>query len=263
MKALVTALDLGAAVFLALALSALARPPAAVLLYLWNPLVVKVFSGSGHLDSLLVLALAVLAFFLASGRKSGAAFVYGLSVLAKIAPVVLLPFVGRRLGWPRTALAFSMVLLGYGVYAWDEGESVLTGLLVFGRNWQFNAGPYALAAWLLPDAVARVLSGAALALALVLLARADDGRLSSFPTPAAAALGLLIVLGPTAMPWYVSWVLPLALLAGQRVWLIYSGLVCLAFHVMINGEERGGVLALEYGALAFAMWSESRRTKGG
>jgi hypothetical protein len=42
-----------------------------------------------------------------------------------------------------------------------------------------------------------------------------------------------------------------------------SGLVCLAFHVMIDGEERGGVLALEYGALGFAMWSESRRTKGG
>jgi len=264
MKALVTVFDLGAAGFLALALSALGRSPAGVLLYLWNPLVVKVFAGSGHVDSLLVLALVALTFFLAAGRKSGAAFVYGLSVLTKIAPVVLLPFVSRRLGWRQTALAISVVLLGYGVYAWDEGGRVLTGLFVFGRNWQFNAGPYALAASLFPDALARVLSGVALAVTIVLLARADDGRPSSFAKPAAAALGLLIVLGPTAMPWYVSWVLPLAILAGQRVWLIHSGLVCLAFHVMIDGEERSSVLALEYGALAFALLSESfHRTKGG
>jgi hypothetical protein len=184
-------------------------------------------------------------------------------VLAKIAPIVLLPFLGRRLGWPRTALALSVVLLGYGIYAWGGGRGVPEGLLVFGRDWQFNAGPYALAAALLPDAVARILSGAAIATAVVLLARADDGRASTFSKPGAAALGLLIVLGPTAMPWYVSWVLPLAILAEQRVWLIYSGLVCLSFHVMIDGEERGGVLALEYGALGFAMWSEWRRTKGG
>ncbi len=252
MKALVTLLDLGAAVFLALTLSVLGRSSAEVLLYLWNPLLIKVFSGSGHADSLPVLALAALAFLLVVNRKWTAAAGYGLAVLAKIAPIVLLPFVVKRLGWMRTALALSVVGLGYGIVAADAGWGALSGLLVFGREWQFNAGPYALVASLVPAAVARALAGVALVGAILWLTRLDDGRASSFPRLGATALGLLIVLGPTAMPWYVSWVLPLAILAGDRVWLIFSGLVCLAFLVMIDGQERGLVLALEYGALALA-----------
>ncbi len=248
MKALVTLLDLGAAVFLAMTLRALGRSPASVLLYLWNPLVVKVFSGSGHADSLLVLALAALAFLFTSNRLGSAAVCYGLAVLAKISPLVLLPFVSKRLGWMRTALALSVVVLGYG----SVGRSAFSGLLVFGREWQFNAGPYALVAWLAAAPLARALAGAALVGALLLLARRDDGSASSFPGLGASALGLLIVLGPTAMPWYVSWVLPFAIIAGDRVWLFFSGLVCLAFLVMIDGRERGWVLALEYGALVLA-----------
>lgn len=252
MKGLVVLLDLGAAVFLALTLRILGRSSAEVLLYLWNPLVIKVFSGSGHADSLLVLALAALAFLFAVNRKWMASIGYGLAVLAKIAPIVLLPFVVRRLGWMRTGLALAVVGLGYGISSTGAGWGVLSGLLVFGREWQFNAGPYTLVATFLPAALARALIGIVLCGAILLLARRDDGRASSFPKLGATALGLLIVLGPTAMPWYVSWVLPLAILAGDRVWLIFTGLVCLAFLVMVDGHERGVVLAFEYGALAVA-----------
>ncbi|HUG54863.1 MAG TPA: hypothetical protein VMR21_14735, partial [Vicinamibacteria bacterium] len=56
-KALVTLADLAAGLLIALALRASGRPAGEAVLYLWNPLVVKVFAGSGHVDAVLVLAL--------------------------------------------------------------------------------------------------------------------------------------------------------------------------------------------------------------
>jgi hypothetical protein len=75
-------------------------------------------------------------------------------------------------------------------------------------------------------------------------------------------LGALLVLSPTVMPWYVTWLLPLAIIARRRIWIYFSALVCLAFLVMVDGTERPWVLALEYGmffSLLAYEWIRDRR----
>jgi hypothetical protein len=63
LKVLMVGADLLAAVFVTLSLRGLGRREEEVLLYLWNPLVIKEFAGSAHADSLLVAALAASVFF--------------------------------------------------------------------------------------------------------------------------------------------------------------------------------------------------------
>jgi len=264
LKALLVGFDLLGALFIALALRRLGRPATDVLLYAWNPLVIKVFAASGHLDALLVATLAATAYFVLRGWRAAAAGAFGLAVLAKLAPLVLLPFVVRRAGWRRSTLVLGVVLAGYLPFL-GAGPGIFAGLATWAREWQFNAGLFALVAWAArhftaqADLAARALTGLTVLAWLLWLARRDNGGRGTFAWLGAAALGAVIVLGPTVMPWYVTWVLPLALLAGQRVWFYFSGLVCLAFFVMISGVEDFRALGVEYGLLAVLLGLELGR----
>jgi hypothetical protein len=261
LKALVVSFDLLAALFIALALKAFGRPAALVLLYAWNPLVVKVFAASGHVDAVVVAALAATTYFLARGPRAATAASFGLAILSKLSPLILLPFVAKRVGWRYSALVGGIVLAGYVPFL-GAGAQMFAGLLSFARDWRFNAGPLAFVEWVAgflsvqAALVARVICGVTTFAWAAYLAWRDDGRGETFAPLGALALGALVILSPTVMPWYVTWVLPLALIANQRVWVGFSAVVCLAFLVMINGTEYAWTLCLEYGLLAALLWQE-------
>lgn len=264
MKALLVAFDLLAALFVALTLRRLGRSPADAALYAWNPLVVKVFAGSGHVDALLVAALAALVYFVVRRAPVAVGAVFGVAVLAKLSPLVLAPLVVRRVGLRGSVAALAVVAAGYAPLA-DAGSALFAGLAAFARVWQFNAGAYSLVEWLVgpltadPGGLARAVCAAAIVGAIATIAVRDDGSARGFAPRAALATGALLLASPTLMPWYVAWVLPLAIVARQRVWLWLSALVCLAFLVMIDETERPIVLWLEYGAFAAIALVELRR----
>lgn len=258
-KLLVIGCDLLTVLFLLGALRRVGRPEEHVLLYAWNPLVVKVFAGSGHVDALAVAGLAAAGLLVVSGRPRWAALSVALAALAKLAPLVLLPLLLRRAGVAGVVLAGAVVLGAYAPYAWDGGWQIFAGLQRFSSTWEFNAGPYHLLRSTLsmftedPAPLARVVAALAVAVVVLLIAFRDDRRPESFPSLAAATLGAVIVLGPVVMPWYIPWLLPLAILGGRREWIVFSGLVCCAFLVMVDGTEHTFVLALEYGLFALAL----------
>jgi len=155
----------------------------ALLLYLWNPLIVVEYAGSGHLDALavapLLWALAVtvphdaprlpaaprtLSPWLAAGA------LIGLSAGAKILGLVALPFLAARALWPAgvldahapaerpllrlgrvTALAAgtaAVITLTFtpwlAGWGFDQGGSFTQGFSTYARKWRWNDGPYAL-----------------------------------------------------------------------------------------------------------------------
>ena len=55
------------------------------------------------------------------------------------------------------------------------------------------------------------------------------------------------VLSSAVMPWYLTLVLPLAVLCGQRIWIWFSAIVCLAFFVMVDQHLPVWTVCLEYG----------------
>lgn len=264
MKALVVALDLIAALYLALTLRALGRPEVLVIAYAWNPLVIKVFAGSGHVDALAVAVLAATAYYIVRGSRTAGGIAFGLAILAKLGPVILLPFVVRRIGWRRTALALAIVIVGYVPYL-EIGAGVFAGFAAFAREWQFNAGPFSLLAAVAsmvtsaPDTVARAASAGLLVALVAALAWRDDGSPTTVAGRFLPALGGLVVLGPAVMPWYLTWVLPFAGLADSKAWLLFSGLVCLAFFVMVDETERAWILWIEYGVFAAVLLVETAK----
>jgi hypothetical protein len=266
LKSSMVIMDLLATVFLALALAAAGLPVEWVLLYAWNPLVIKAFAASGHSDAIAVAAITALAYFLLKGAKFAAGASFALAVLAKLIPIVLFPFVARRIGWRNSILALLMILLGYVPFL-DVGLSLFAGASAYARFWQFNSGPFALVQWFAgtfyphPSHDTRLFMFFAVACVIAWLTWRDDGSDDSFPRNAALSLGAFIVLSPAVMPWYLTLILPLAILCGQRIWIWFSAIVCFAFFVMVDQHLPAWALCLEYGLFAVLLLYDSYSAK--
>ena len=124
------------------------------------------------MDAVVVAMLAATCYFVVRGWRALAAVSFGLAILSKLSPLVLLPFVVRRIGWRYSALAGGIVLAGYAPFL-GPTAGIWAGLLTFSRAWQFNAGPFALIQWIaglwgLQSALAgRAVCGLALLVGLV------------------------------------------------------------------------------------------------
>jgi len=266
MKVIVVGFDLLAYTFLILTLSVLREAPAKSILYGWNPLVIKVFAGSGHIDAIAVAVLAAVCYFLSRKKRTAASLGLGLAIGAKIFPILLLPFLARRVGAWRTVLAGATALACWIPY-FGAGTRLFDGLRAFSATWQFNAGPFQLLTWATgtvtsqPQVFARIASASLVAATLAVLYRSDDGGPNSFARYTVVALGAVLVFGPVVMPWYATWLLPPAIIAWNRAAILFSLAVCTAFLVMVQGVEWPWALVVEYGALIAIMWWELSRER--
>jgi alpha-1,6-mannosyltransferase len=253
MKILLVLCELTGILFLVLSLKKLELPVASVILYAWNPLMIKVFAGSGHADSILLMMLCATVYFVIRGMKSMTAIAFGFAILAKISPVFLMPLIVRRVGWWRSCLIGVVVFLGYLPFL-DAGENLFAGFLKFAREWQFNPGIYAFVRYLgelfVTDATyfARIVCLILITSITFWLVYRDDLSEKTFVKSSAIILGSLIIFSPTVMPWYLSWVLPFAVLARQNVWIYLSALVLVAFHIIIDQSEYAFALWIEHGS---------------
>jgi alpha-1,6-mannosyltransferase len=95
-----------------------------VLLYVWCPMLMWEFGGSGHVDAIAIgfITLALLARLKA--RPVLTALFLGLAVITKLYPLVLLPGLYRRGDWKMPATVAAVVAVGYACYA-------SAGMLIF------------------------------------------------------------------------------------------------------------------------------------
>ncbi len=271
LKLLWIAIDLVVMLLVGKILIRLQRPPSLLLLYAWNPLLIKSTAGSAHFDVLVALGVAVLSWGLVTARRSAVAAGWTVAVAAKLTPLVFfLPLV-RRLGWWTVACAASMtILLAPMIIAAGPGS----GGEAFARDWEFNATSFhavkPLFAW--SDAAgrwARAFVACAVAVAAWWAMRRFDRTRSGEPATdldafAGAALfpmAILLLCGPVLMPWYLVWVLPLAAVTRGLFWFQLTAIVQLAFLVMIDGRERAAVLVLEAILILVSAWRSSMRRR--
>lgn len=263
-KILATAADLGACALLLRLARRRGLPPGRAAWYAWNPLVALEVAGMGHLDTLGVAAVIGAVLCLTprpDGRTSpakGAVFAAA-GVLAKLAPVALLPLWSRRSGRPLWFLGASLGLVAVAFLpVLTATGGIPPGLIRYGISWEFN-GPLYEPLWRLLDAagadrllqkglgwiesrtgvyygldflypflyprlIAKAILGAGMLAAVAASLRETDvmagtGRL----------LGRLLLLSATVYPWYLLWVLPWAALERRASWLLLSALIPLVY----------------------------------
>ena len=231
------------AVVVALLLVILARtrrPGGRVVLYAWHPLAIVEIAGSGHPDALLlVLTLASLLLW-DRGRRIGAGVALGAAALTKFVPVLLAPFMFRRLG---ARFATALVATGAALYLpyVGAGTAALGSVGAYSRQ-VYGTGPHHwLTALGVPDSLARAVLLVLLAMAVAWTAARPPRDLAEACRYAALLLAGSLLASQSVLPWYLLWVLPLLCVAPEPALLWASSTVSVyyvaSFPVRIVPED--------------------------
>lgn len=224
-KLIVTGIEVGG-LFL---LSTLVEPRKLVL-YAWNPLVVVEVAGQGHLEGIAAAALIATVWAVKREKPHAAAAAITGAVWVKLYPVLLVPFVLRRIGWRFVWIPLVLSAAVIAPYA-APGliDHVASSLDLYVRLFEFNAGPYLLLKWLGYlligiKGLEHVLGPAMAAAFVILVIRrfvAKSADVSELSSDMAFVLGGYLVFATTVHPWYLVPILAFApfMKSGAGAWL--------------------------------------------
>ena len=216
-------------------------------------------AGMGHVDALMATCTIAAVLLLARSRAAAAGAATAAAVLAKLIPILVLPFFLRRSPRPWIFLATATLVLVVALLPILVAGGIPRGLLIYGQRWEFN-GPLFEPLWRLiaaVDPIAAIKSGLdglknftgqhelvnrlyplvypQLLAKLVLAAGLGIFLLRLLwqaPPPVIAAgrvWGAFVLVSATVYPWYLVAILPWAALCRRRSWLLASALLPLSY----------------------------------
>lgn len=200
--------------------------PRLALIWAWSPLVAFEFAGSGHFDSVGILALVAA---LHAGPASAGVVAFAAAVLVKYVPLAAWPTFARG-AWLTRSIVLVLVCAASALpFLFLEGaeRGFFRGLSEYGFRWESTSlvhrfveraftGRYAYdESSTDPRRLARLVELALWASAVGWAA----WRVRDPIVGARIGLGAWIVLSPTLHPWYVTWLVPLAAFGGGRAWI--------------------------------------------
>lgn len=232
--------DLGVIAALAALLRAKGLPAHRVLVYAWSPLAVFEFWAAGHNDAIAVFFVVLALWLAARLRWVGAFAALALAAGAKLWPLILFPtFVGwkagRALRW-RQACVTVPIAAALALPYWSDVSENVRFMSGFLGGWRNNDSLYGLLLYLTGDQYPAKYTAfaAVIAAALAVAVRA-------LPLERAALWNIAIMLAVSANchPWYLTWILPLLAFHPVPGLLVWTGLMPLAYSVVIDWSLLG------------------------
>lgn len=216
-------------------------PRAQVIIYWWNPILIKETYNSAHMDAVIMVFLVLGLYFIVKQQlyRSGTAF--ALAVGAKLWPLLVLPIVlrastaGKRTLAKAVAVSGAVLLLVCSPMLWAIPLGDRSGFVAYGEQWEMNdalfmvvakgvrilAEPFGLFEANIESLTRWTVAGMLLGWVLVLL-RKPIGDSSDLFNRLVLAIGALFMLSPTQYPWYFLWLLPLLTLSPRPSLLLLT-----------------------------------------
>lgn len=243
--------DLSVLLFVAFILGLLKMPRSMLILYAWNPLVIKEFANSGHVDVVAIFFVVLFCFLSLKGLRSLSAIALGLAILTKLYPLVLLPVLIRYLKVRHFAIIGVVIFLGYLPFREAE-ELIFEGLFTYARFWEFNDSGYVLISRILRPFTCdyhTIAKGGVIVGLLIfglwqsrVSAQDDLSRLKAF----FSIIGALIIFSPTVDPWYIIWIIPFICFFPNMGWLVLSGSSVIAYCYYWQNRDFWWIRTVEY-----------------
>ncbi len=182
-----------------------------LLLYAWCPLLIKEVAFTAHPDMLGIALLMGALLLNQRGWPRMAAAGLAFAVGAKVFAILLAPFILWNRHLAPKVLFFAVLALLYLPFV-IEGHTDIHALLIFAREWEFNAAVYHLARLLMAPETARLVLAAVFVGFLGLYwhryIRTADGSIPRGDW----IFGMFLLLAPAINPWYLLWVLPFSVI---------------------------------------------------
>ncbi len=248
-----------------------------VLFYALNPLVIIELTGNLHFEALMLAFVLGGIYLLYQGRYMGSAFSLAGAVAVKLIPLMLMPFMVRRLGW-RSLVYFAVVGLGIGVLflpflSMDAIRNFGSGLELYFQSFEFNASIYYLVRWIGLETVgynmiatmAPLLSGLTFLGVFGLAFGARVERDKVLPQAFLLALALHLFLSTTVHSWYITPLVGLSVISRFRFPIFWSLTAVLSYSAYRTPAytEDPWLLGLEYTIVYAALFWELLKWRKG
>lgn len=277
LKIIVFAFELLTLYLLPKMLEAAGAPRKNVLLYALNPLVILEGIGNLHYEIIVVPLLLLAVSLWYQHRQKWAAICISFAVATKLIPLIFLPF-WLRLARPGSLLRFygiagigSICLLS-PLFVQIEGEQPLHSLLLFFRNFEFNAGIFNLFKWIGIwttgyNPIQRIGPLLAIHTLMGILIGAwvqRDLTMRGLFRNMMFALSLYLLLSTTVHPWYLIPLLACSTFTTFFYPLVWTGMAVLSYTHYIDIPFRSHYewLAMEYLVVFAVLTVELRRFRG-
>ncbi len=238
--------------------------------YAWNPMVLKEFANSGHVEPAGILFLLAAVWALTKGRDALSGSLLAAASLVKFIPAFAAPllfFRSRR----RASFLAGFIAMGIALYLpfMTAGTRVTGSLAVYLRHWLFNHGPFeilfrisSLVAGPAGAGISRIFFWVMAGNCALYLGwrRRHEGDV-----PFNRNLGLffffLVVFSPTVMPWYLTWSVPLLAFRPSLPLLAFTVISNMSYGYYLFHRDLPPVRWVEYAFLAVFLLAGCFRAK--
>lgn len=276
-KLMLIAADIGVILVGKRILQQLQKPTHLIWLYALNPFVILEFSGNLHFEGVMIFFLLIGLYGILKNNWMLGAVGFALAIQIKLIPLILLPFMLKKLKWQGALgfVAFTLFLvIGISLFLLNESfyNNMMTSVNLYFHTFEFNASVFNLFreysfATLGYDNIAKdgpLLSKITMiSLALLAIFRSYLEPKDLF-TASLFALGIYYLLATTVHPWYVATLLILSVFTAYKFALIWSATVMLSYFAYSNPDfaENGSLIFLEYIlVIAVAVYEIIKNTK--
>ncbi|MEK6153348.1 glycosyltransferase 87 family protein [Flavobacteriaceae bacterium 3-367] len=263
LRGIIILADLGILYFGRKLLQNLSRSPHLIFWYFLNPLVIIELTGNLHFEGVMLFFFVWSMYLVSKNKWALAAVVFALSISVKLVPLLFLPLFLKHLGFKRSVLFYLIVgtttlvsLIPFYSTEFLDNYSETVGLWF--SNFEFNAGLYNLVKqiavqfdakpWELIKVYGKITTLLTITLVLLFTFLRKNQQLSTLMGSMLWVLCCYYFLTATVHPWYIVFVLLLALFTDYRFPLVWSGAVILSYWAYSNSayKESLPLLALEY-----------------
>jgi hypothetical protein len=249
-------------------LKAFKLPLSLVIIYWWNPLLIKEIFNSGHMDILIFPFILGAIFLLIKNKHFAASGLLALGTGVKLWPVLLFPFFLKRIypDYKKIVIAFLIfIMTTFLVFipVYTSGIDDTLGFKAYSKSWENNDAFFMLVVWgwklILPvfgihpghgQFAARVTVFSILGILILFLMRKDNRDNSKFLSNCLIVIGTAFLISPTQFPWYFVWLIPFLTFKPKMSLLILTVLLPM-YYLRYYFEPRGNINLFNYGVVWF------------
>lgn len=263
MRAIIICADLGILYFGIKLLKHLNRSSYMIFWYFLNPLVIIELTGNLHFEGVMLFFFVISIYFIATKKWLWGGVFYALAILTKLVPLLFLPLFLKHFGIKKSAIFYSLIgatiiIFTLPFFTMDFVDHYSSTIGLWFSNFEFNASSYNMIkaiglqldvpGYKMIKAFGKIIPFIIVILVLIFTFLRNNKNTSSLVTSMLWVLSCYYFLATTVHPWYVIFLVLLAIFKEFRFPLVWSFSVILSYWAYSNAQfqENLLILSIEY-----------------